>query len=96
MLSDAAVTIKSVLPTPQDSAAPQARPLSALTREELGRVWARVLREAREAGELRSVRGAAAVWLSRPAVRVVLDEFKRRALQEQAERALWSLTLEPV
>jgi len=94
MLSDAAVTIKSVLPTPQDSAAPQARPLSALTREELGRVWARVLREAREAGELRSVRGAA-VWLSRPAVRVVLDEFKRRALREQAERALWSLTLEP-
>jgi len=94
MLSDGAVTIKSVLPTPQDSAAPQARPLSVLTRSELGRVWASTLREAREAGELRSVRGAA-VWLARPAVRLVLDEFKRRALLEQYERALWSHTLEP-
>jgi hypothetical protein len=35
------------------------------------------------------------VWLTRPAVRLVLDEFKRRALLEQYERALWSHTLEP-
>ena len=95
MLSDASVTIKSVLPTPQDSAAPQARPLSALTREELGRVWATTLREAREAGELRNVRGAAA-WLSRPAVRLVLAEFRRRELQLIAERAFWSHTFEPI
>ena len=88
MLSDRGVTIKSMRPTRGSTAAPQAPPLSALTREELGRVWARELRAARLAGQLRSVRGAAA-WLADPAVREVLDEFRRRFLEREVERDEW-------
>jgi hypothetical protein len=90
VLSDGALIIKSVLPTRESTAAPQARPLAALTREALGVVWAARLRAAREAGQLRTVRGAAA-WLAQPEIREVLEEFRQRNLSFVEEQARWGV-----
>lgn len=89
MLSDGCFTIKSVPPTRESTAAPQARPLSALTREDLGAAWARALARARSDGELRSARGTAA-WLRRPDVVELLDEFRDRAMTRVAEVHFWA------
>lgn len=75
-------------PTRESTVEPKARPFRFLTRAELGRVWATELRHAREEGELRSCRGAAA-WLARPLVRELLREFKSRALDVQHEREMF-------
>lgn len=90
MPSDAGVTINIVPPTPESTVAPQARPLSALTREELGRSWSRCLRDGM--AERRSRRGGGTLdWLRRADVEQHLAEFRRRMLAERAERATWAL-----
>lgn len=71
-------------PTPQGTVAPQARPLSCLTREELGREFALRARAALWEWRRQSGRGTRG-WWRHPMVELVLDEYARRHFDAAAD-----------
>lgn len=81
--------LKSVPPQPQGAVAPKARPLSSLTREELGREWVYACRVAMGSRK-RSRRGGTLDWLRDPAVRAVLEEITERYWEREWERDRWA------
>lgn len=89
MLSDRASTIKNAMHPGELAQYERSEFLSSLNRTELGQAFAEAATAARRAGRNGGSRGRALNWLREPRLAAVLEEFRRRGLAIDEDRAAW-------